>query len=691
MSDCLPCGKYHTPEEIIGNIAACDGSNVAFRVTGVSTAPPYDALTDPELLRNFKEIIEKSDGYYLKDYSPAALDAKLVDSMCCNFAGANQYIGLVHYSGSDYYFDELLAVPDNSVVILEWWGKFNDLTVDSGVPADTSSNSSYLNIIAMNGLYASTKGWMLTLDNNQIQICISSSNSATQRSVHNFTVNVVLDNLAHKFKLTIDATTTNAKTVSLQIDAGTAETQNVKTTVGSIYQYAGFGRIGAYTTSAAMSLSRFMVTRNGTKVLDLALTSNYSKVWDMVSGYERTVRGCTWSAANDKHPVNCLVGYEYFNGSTYQNMWTYVPYKNDGTKITPTLSGRIKYGEVPASGYYNYSETKIQPNPTNNAALTAAGFADTVKWNWYDIMGLVSNKVFLHGRHNGSDIPDGIAQLLIYSADKTAVQKTAIHSTLGNTIIPTMLLFGDSIAVGAGTADTYDSDPLPTAMTNPITTAKIFDIVGASNYTYSPPFKTSVLRTLSLTYCIQPTTGANTSGHGMETPYAYNFAQPLYILKYGVGGSIAGLDDTSPYADWSPLQTAANGNMPKLLLAIPKCIEEIRKAGHEPHWFIVTDLGSNDAEYSTAMRDAFGTNYTACIAAVRAVIGSDNVIHHFRVRRNTPDRIIVGNITDSLVNTITGLYIYDCDTIDLMDSIHPSTTGQIQRANKILNADYILP
>ena len=378
-------------------------------------------------LRDFKEVIKKSDGYYLKDYSSNELDAKLTKSIEGVFTTA-QYVSL---TGTP--FDETIALTDDAVNVYEFDVAITDLTRNISVDD---------NMVLKNVLYPYVKGFMLRVNLDKIEIALSTSNDGAGKQVITSLISIP-DHEYHHWKVTVD-TTTGARKVTFQIDDTIDTPVDITCSGAVLHGNHAVCTLGGGSSCARMKLANFRLIRDGVMIYDMPISTNYERVFDRVTGTVNSGNNThTWGTANDFYPANILNGYEYYDNATIRR---YVPIMVDGALITPAIVGYIKYGSVIASGYFNYSETQIQPNPTDETVLGTL-YDDTVYWHSYDIMQLVNDRVFLHGSQTG------LERIGITLTDQSIAEKAKIQTGFGNTIVKTGLFFGDSISQGAGAAN----------------------------------------------------------------------------------------------------------------------------------------------------------------------------------------------------------------------------------------------
>lgn len=99
-------------------------------------------------------------------------------------------------------------------------------------------------------------------------------------------------------------------------------------------------------------------------------------VYDVVGSKNLTLTTASWSTQDDYH-YNLTKGFQLYGNSDANNSIIRVPYNNDGTTESPTISGYTKFADCPAGSFHNFAETGVQRNYNNVAGLTSAGISST--------------------------------------------------------------------------------------------------------------------------------------------------------------------------------------------------------------------------------------------------------------------------------------------------------------------------
>lgn len=105
----------------------------------------------------------------------------------------------------------------------------------------------------------------------------------------------------------------------------------------------------------------------GTSIYDISGNDNHGTATNITES-------SFWGSTQDEFHYNITGGFEEYDDDATGNTILRVPYKVDGTQITPTISGYTKNQNNPAGAWHNDAETKIE------MAVLAPSLKDSTWW-----------------------------------------------------------------------------------------------------------------------------------------------------------------------------------------------------------------------------------------------------------------------------------------------------------------------
>lgn len=150
------------------------------------------------------------------------------------------------------------------------------------------------------------------------------------------------------------------------------------------------------TPATLQTADQFLIGRGNTtyysiygKLADLKYYSglNYTILtdhWPLSEGYGTTgynierakhliLTNAGYWGTQDIFHWNYIKGFQLYGNSDASNHLIRVPYKNDGSVLSPVISGFTKFSECPSGVFHNFAETGIKRNPLGDAAINAVG------------------------------------------------------------------------------------------------------------------------------------------------------------------------------------------------------------------------------------------------------------------------------------------------------------------------------
>ena len=569
-------------------------------INPVQDADFYAHLTGAPVLTGGK--------YYLNDSSANAHHCQLVSSYAVKFGGNTAYIDLSSAENT-------IHIINGQTTAYKLKMRIDDISISKTAYSDNM-------IFECGGAFASWGGFIVTLDSSHFVVRVSTG-SATQDLVFS----TVMDTNWHTYTFTFNCA---AKTVAIDVD-GTTETKSITAGGTSFTTTAKGFQCGYYSTSglgksARFTLANFEVLQSGSQVFDLPCCTNMVNLslYDRVGGSAYNVRNSTADQTNDVYPANILNGFELYTRAGYDNY--YIPYRTNGSKITPTITSWSKAGEYPAGAGHNYAETKVRINSIDYTAtqLTAYPFTKNISKFTATL----------------------ITEVMAFTDTKSVSEREATFRYLGYTVFDMSGFIGDSIMAGIYAL----VSSLPSDYNNPIS-AKIWDLASQS------------WQDVTKNNCQQP----------IDAGHPNTFSPILGYLKYKNAGrgaeyAFGGAICATHWQNGGLYNTAWKTNM-------TAAFTNAMHNGYYPHWVgMYVCLGTNDAS-TVAYRDAIDTNAAALIADLRAYTGEDLTFNWLLPRSNDASRIIVRN--KLLAMTTTGLLLYESDDLSYYDSVHPDYDGTI--------------
>lgn len=128
------------------------------------------------------------------------------------------------------------------------------------------------------------------------------------------------------------------------------------------YVYTNGGSGTAYSSSDVFA--HFPIAEGyGTSLYDVSGNDNHGTATNIT---ESTF----WGTKQDVYPYNITSGFEEYDDDATGNNIIRVPYKTDGTQITPTISGYTKNQNNPAGEFHNQAESHIDFSDNTNSPFS---------------------------------------------------------------------------------------------------------------------------------------------------------------------------------------------------------------------------------------------------------------------------------------------------------------------------------
>lgn len=171
----------------------------------------------------------------------------------------------------------------------------------------------------------------------------------------------------------------------------------------------------------------------GAKVYDVSGNDNHGTMTNFTLAN-------AWGTTQDVYHYNIKNGFEHYDDDATGLDILRVPYKSDGTQITPTISGYTKNSNNPSGAYHNDSETQLNApeSPAMRVANNNEGndflFVDTTLNNAQDISYTDIDDDINNTQYFFADISEANKKknLLIFDEQKSGSDLTKIQTYLNH-------------------------------------------------------------------------------------------------------------------------------------------------------------------------------------------------------------------------------------------------------------------